>query len=92
MIRFTPEEEHFVLCGIGENECYQEVSCYGDPTAARFWRMVSQFVNGDWTAEELKELSDSVAGQEILKMILGSMNYEMRLKLLQREVKELAKV
>ena len=83
--KFLPEETFHMLCP----ECWEIVGLYGDSDSMKFWRTAGSWVNGDWTEEELKELADSAAGQEIVKDVLSHMDVGMRIRLLKQQVKEL---
>lgn len=82
---FEPEAEYHILCP----DCWSEVGLYGDSESLKFWRTASQWANGNWTQEELKELADSAIGQEILQDLLDAMDIGMKLKLFNQEVRKM---
>jgi hypothetical protein len=82
--KFDADQDYHSLCP----DCWQEIGLYGDQEALRFWGAVGKLLNGEWTDEESKELADSAAGQEILKWLLDSMDIEMKIRLLKREVNQ----
>ena len=83
--RFDPNQNYHSLCG----ECSDEVGISYDADNSKFWKMASTWMNNKWTYEEMKELADSAAGQQIVKDILGSMDLTMKIRLLKKQIADM---
>ena len=84
--RFEPEQPWHSLC---KENCWEEVGCYGDEEAIRFWKIGSTFANTHWIESEMKEFSDCAVGQELLHSLLDHMDGEMKYRLLKKEIDKL---
>jgi hypothetical protein len=87
-LRWSPDIEWHSLCGEGENGCAQAVDLYG---SGKLWVAVGTLINGEWTVEEMKDLSDSPAFFDFVDELLREKDMDTRRNWILKHAKRIAK-